>query len=46
METCSKCGEEKAVHAKCNNCGAKVCATCFDGFSNCPGCDNGDLNLV
>ncbi|HON78184.1 MAG TPA: hypothetical protein PK544_06810 [Spirochaetota bacterium] len=46
IDTCAKCGDEKDIHATCKNCGAKVCASCFDGWTNCPKCDNGDMELT
>ncbi len=47
MEECRSCGEEKDVHAKCENCGAVVCASCFEGFSmECPECGEERMDLV
>ncbi len=47
MASCGKCNDEKPMHAKCANCGAEVCASCFDGFSmKCPKCGEERMDLV
>ena len=47
MNDCSKCNDYKDMHAKCESCGAEICATCYEGFSTkCPKCGEERMELI
>jgi hypothetical protein len=47
MKECAKCKDTKEMHAKCGNCGAEICASCFDGFSTpCPSCNEQRFDII